>query len=158
MHSTWCAFRSPLNQVYLFRRFSKVVFEHASWTAFWAHFFKKFFKLKSDFDLLLEASWDPLGTILGDFWHNFVYFLATCLASRFGIDFWCFFDAFKHFFFLILVEAKNAFFTFLPGSMLASILASKTFPKWTQNGPKTVPRGCPRVLKQSSKNTCFLEW
>ena len=45
------------------------------------------FKLKSDFDLLLEASWDPLGTILGDIWRNFGTFLATCLESRFGIDF-----------------------------------------------------------------------
>ena len=114
------------------------------------------FKLKSDFDLLLEASWDPLGTILGDFWGNFGNFLATCLASRFGIDFWCFFDAFKSCFFDSR-RGENAFFTFSSGSMLASILASKTFPKWTQNGPKTVPRGSQRLLKKFSKNACFSE-
>ena len=61
-------------------------FEVVSRTAFWPQKIQ-FFKLKSDFDLLLEASWDPLGTILGDFWCNFGNFLATCLESRFGIDF-----------------------------------------------------------------------
>ena len=49
--------------------------------------FFQLFKLKSKFDLFLEASWDPLGTILGDFWTKFGNFLATFLASRFGIDF-----------------------------------------------------------------------
>ena len=61
-------------------------FEGVFKAAFWPQIFH-FFELKSDFDLLLEASWDPLGTILGDFWNNFGNFLATCLASRFGIDF-----------------------------------------------------------------------
>ena len=135
--------------------FLVLFFEVVSRTAFWPQNFQ-LFKLKSDFDLLLEASWDPLGTILGDFWHNFGNFLATCLASRFGIDFWCFFDAFKHWFFDSR-RGENAFFTFSSGSMLASILASKTFPKWTQNGPKTVPRGSQRLLKKSSKNACFSE-
>ena len=69
-----------------FRCFLGLFFEVVSRTAFWPQDFQPF-KLKSDFDLLLEASWDPLGTILGDFWCNFVNFLATCLASRFGIDF-----------------------------------------------------------------------
>ena len=66
--------------------FLALSFEAVSRTAFWPQNFQ-LFKLKSDFDLLLEASWDPLGTILGDFWTNFGNFLATCLASRFGIDF-----------------------------------------------------------------------
>ena len=66
--------------------FLALFFEVVSRTAFGPQNFQ-LFKLKSDFDLLLEASWDPLGTILGDFWRNFGNFLATCLASRFGIDF-----------------------------------------------------------------------
>ena len=66
--------------------FFALFFEVGSRTAFWPQNFQPF-KLKSDFDLLLEACWDPLGTILGDFWCNFGKFLATCLASRFGIDF-----------------------------------------------------------------------
>mgnify|MGYP001196627111 CR=1 FL=1 len=36
---------------------------------------------------------------------------------------------------------------FFSRSMLASILASKAFPKWTQHGP--VPRGSQRLLKKS---------
>ena len=66
--------------------FLALFFKAGSRTAFWPQKIQ-FFKLKSDFDLLLEASWDPLGTILGDIWRNFGNFLATCLASRFGIDF-----------------------------------------------------------------------
>ena len=66
--------------------FLALFFEVVSRTAFGPQNFQ-LFKLKSDFDLLLEASWDPLGTILGDFWTNFGNFLVTCLASRFGIDF-----------------------------------------------------------------------
>ena len=42
-------------------------FKHASWAAFWTQFFQ-LLKLKSKFDIFLEASWDPLGTILADFW------------------------------------------------------------------------------------------
>ena len=104
----------------------------------------------------MEASWDPLGTILGDFRPNFGNFLATCLASRFGIDFLCFFTAFKPSFFDSR-RSENSILTFSSGSMLASILASKTFPKWTQNGPKTVSRGSQRLLKKSLKNACFSE-
>ena len=66
--------------------FFEVVSSCILWAVFWAQK-KELFKLKSDFVFLLEASWDPLGTILGDFWRNFGNFLATCLASRFGIDF-----------------------------------------------------------------------
>ena len=66
--------------------FSALFFDGVFKATFWPQIFH-FFKLKSDFDLLLEASWDPLGTILGDIWRNFGNFLATCLESRFGIDF-----------------------------------------------------------------------
>ena len=66
--------------------FFEVVSSCILWAVFWAQK-KELLKLKSDFDLLLEASWDPLGTILGDIWRNFGNFLATCLESRFGIDF-----------------------------------------------------------------------
>ena len=65
--------------------FWALFFEGVFKPAFWPRIFH-FFKLKLDFDLLLEASWDPLGIILGDFWTNFGNFLATCVASRFGID------------------------------------------------------------------------
>ena len=66
--------------------FLVLFFEVVSRTAFGPQNFQ-LFKLKSDFDLLLEASWDPLGTILADFWSIFAIFLGTCLASRFDIDF-----------------------------------------------------------------------
>ena len=66
--------------------FFVLFFEVVSRTAFGPQNFQ-FFKLKSDFDLLLEASWDPLGTILVNFWSIFGNFLGTCLASRFDIDF-----------------------------------------------------------------------
>ena len=66
--------------------FLALFFEVVSRTAFGPQIFQ-LFKLKSVFDLLLEASWDPLGTILVNFWSIFGNFLGTCLASRFDIDF-----------------------------------------------------------------------
>ena len=47
----------------------------------------QFSELKADFDLLLEASWNPPSTISGHFWTIFGNFLSTCLASRFDVDF-----------------------------------------------------------------------
>ena len=79
-------FPFPAKSGLTFCCFLALSFEAVSRTAFWPQNFQ-FFKLKSDFDLLLEASWDPLGTILGDFWTDLGNFLATCLANRFGINF-----------------------------------------------------------------------
>ena len=84
--------------------FMALFFEVVFKAAFWPQIFY-FFELKLDFDLFLEASWDPLGTILGDFWSIFGNFLGTCLASRFDIDVSCF-SMRLNLDFLILVEAR----------------------------------------------------
>ena len=66
--------------------FFEVVSSCILWAVFWAQK-KELLKLKSNSDFFLEASWDPLGTILADLWSIFGNFLGTCLASRFDIDF-----------------------------------------------------------------------
>ena len=113
-------------------------------------FFFCLLKLKLNFDLILGPSWVALGTILGDFWADFLNILWTSLGSRFDIDFWCFFDALQTLIFELSPRRELNFYIFVK-SLLTSILDSKNLPKSSpkrsQDGPKRVPKRCQKVFE-----------
>ena len=113
-------------------------------------YFSCLLKLKSNFDLILGPSWVGLGTILGDFWADFLNFLSTRLGSGFDIDFRCLFDALQTLIFELSPRRGLTFYIFLK-SLLTSILGSKNFskssPKRSQDGPKKVPKRCQKVFE-----------
>ena len=106
--------------------------------------------LKLNFDLILGPSWVALGTILGNFWADFLNILWTSLGSRFDIDFWCFFDALQTLIFELSPWRGLTFCIFLK-SFLTSILGSKNLskssPKRSQDGSKRVPKRCHNVFE-----------
>ena len=119
--------------------FLALFFEVVSRTAFGPQNFQ-LFKLKSDFDLLLEAFRDPFGTILGTFWQHV---WQVVLASIF--------DAFSmrlNLAFLILVNTNMHFSHFRQGRCWHRFW----LPKPSQNGPKTVPRRSQKDPKGFSRS------
>ena len=149
--STWCAFRSPLNQVYLFAVF---------WYSFSKLFLGPLLGLKIfsflSWSRILTSFWRPLGTLLGPFWETFGPILGTFWQHVWQVVLASIFDDFSmrlSLALLILVDAKMQFWHFRQGRCWHRFW----LPKWTQNGPKTVPRGSQRLLKKFSKNACFSE-
>ena len=120
------------------------------WAAFWAPPKKELLKLESNFDLVLGSSWVGLGTILGNFWSDFLNFLSTCLRSRFDIDFCCFFDALQTLIFL-LSPRRELNFDIFAGVDVGIDFDFQNLPKIE---PKPVPRGLQNDFKHLLKNRC----